>query len=193
MKRNFLLCLLVLFPFLGMPQNTSIGLRGGLTLFNITGDDASDDNKTLAGLNGGAFFTYSVNRNWALTGEINYMGKGAKNGDVKTKLGYLEVPVYVSYFFEGNKFRPKLFAGGTYGSLMSAKVDDNDVKDNFESSELGAVFGAGFHYLFTEENWLIIDVRYGMGLTDITTNENIELNNSGFSINVGFSFPLGNY
>ena len=193
-KIQLLLPLLLLLPLFGMAQNTSIGLRGGLTIFNFTGKDASDDSKSLAGINGGAFFTYSVNRNWGLTGEINYMAKGTKSSnDINTRVAYLEIPIYVSYFFEGDKLRPKLFAGGTYGSLMTAKVEDTDVKDSFESSELGAVFGAGFHYRFTGENWLIMYARYGLGLTDITKNGNQTINNGGFSINVGVSFPLGNY
>ncbi len=118
-------------------QNTSIGLRAGLTAFNFTGDDAGDT-KTLLGFNGGAFGTYSVNRNWGITLEVNYMAKGSQpensNLITNTRVAYLEVPLYINYFFEGDRLRPKLFAGGTYGSLMTAK--QNRLKQSKESCPL---------------------------------------------------------
>lgn len=203
-KFNLILLGLILSAAVASAQNISLGLRGGLTLTKFQYEDKGVDTKNLLGFNGGAFMTYSANRAIAFTLEMNYAGKGAKfdGGPVKdpsTRLSYFEVPAYLNFFLGGEKLRPKLFAGGYYGSLLTAKTKRYtvsgseklvDIKDATNKSDFGALFGAGLHYRITGENWLIFDVRYNLGLANVSKVKDVSQKNRGFSFNVGFSFPL---
>ncbi len=175
-------------------QNTSIGLRAGLNVSNINDSEA----KSIIGANFGAFINRSIHPNWGITGELNFTMKGnrhaASNATHDTRLNYLEVPIYVNYFFlkQDSKIRPKLFAGG-YGSyLMTASYHGNDIKNTIENIDYGILFGGGLHYSLGGGTWLIFDVRYGLGLADITKATSANVQNRNLSFNIGYSFPLGN-
>lgn len=186
-------------------QNTSIGLRGGLNFAKISGDDVSPDTKSKLGVNFGALLTYSITSNFGITGELNFTGKGYKDGssDVTVGINYLEIPIYGAYYFGAAdaSLRPKIFAGPTVGILMTAtaKGDDTDLdlKEFYEPLELGAVFGVGVHKRVGDGNWVCIDLRYNLGVTDIIKDNlgTIYLDpskNNVISLNLAYTFPLGN-
>ncbi|TAH22178.1 MAG: PorT family protein [Cytophagales bacterium] len=184
----------------------SIGLRGGFNLSNWGGNVAaggSGSNNYKAGLNFGAVGLYSIDEHWAMAAEINYSQKGtspALNSFVK--LNYLDIPIYINYFFGqgGDRFRTKVILGPYAAVLMTAKNKvgsiETDVKGVYNTTDFGVLAGGGFHYKFNEAggNWLIFDVRYAVGLSDITKPALgvSNLTNRALSINVGVTFPLGN-
>lgn len=189
----------------------SLGLRGGVTAANFGGNTNSasgigagaGSNRYKAGVNFGALGTYSVDEHWAITAEINYSQKGtAPNLNSRIKLNYLDIPIYVNYFFGqgGERFRTKVFIGPYVDILMVAKNKsgglETDVKGVYNTTDFGVLVGGGFHYKFNEasDNWLIFDVRYGLGFSDIykTTIGTSNLTNRVLSINLGVTFPLGN-
>lgn len=181
-------------------QNTSLGLRTGI---NFTSLNGFDNDKTLTGANFGAFVTQSIVSTFGVTGEINFMMKGARFEDNPANIeanaiNYLEIPIYGNYFFGQSNIRPKIFAGPTLGLLMTgkAKYENNStagIKDQLNSTDFGALVGAGAHFKITGENWLIVDARYGFGFNDITKANASTIKNRGLSINIGVSFPLGNF
>lgn len=179
-------------------QNTSIGLRLGSNLANVSGKN-TDDNSINLRTNFGALLTYSISSDFGITAEINYSGKGSKNSesDININLNYLEIPIYVNYFL-GNPeatFRPKLILGGYLGYLMSAKVARADVSGSYSNSDVGLLLGGGGHYRLKGENWLNFDVRYNLGLSNITPRlpNDLALRNGVLSLNLAWTFPLGNY
>ncbi len=190
---------LVLSPILETSaQNTSIGLRLGSNLANVSGKN-TDDNSINLRTNFGALLTYSISSDFGITAEINYSGKGSKNSesDININLNYLEIPIYVNYFL-GNPeatFRPKLILGGYLGYLMSAKVARADVSGSYSNSDVGLLLGGGGHYRLKGDNWLNFDVRYNLGLSNITPRlpNDLALRNGVLSLNLAWTFPLGNY
>ncbi len=189
-------------------QTTSLGVRGGVNFSGMTGDNAPNSEMKVGG-NFGAFAEYSSASMWGVTAEINYMMKGTDieednntpvlfpNNTNVIKLNYLNIPVYGNLFFGTGKLRPKIFLGPSFNVLMQATAttesgDDIDLDDTIEGFELAAVGGVGLHYQFTNENWAILDVRYHWGISDIHNDDNVELTNQVLSVNLGFSFPVGN-
>ncbi len=201
-----ILALMISLPVFGQGEGTiSLGLRGGLNTSNFAGNvgGAAGENRFKAGINFGAFGIYSIQENWGITAEVNYSPKGTVTSQFarsRIKLNYLDIPIYVNYFFGqgGDRLRTKVFLGPYANFLMTAKQDlggvEVDVKDRYNNLDLGLLLGAGLHYKISESggNWLILDVRYGIGFSDIakpglgTSN----ITNRALSFNVGISFPL---
>lgn len=195
----------ILFAFQAQAQESgtvSIGLRGGLNVSNFGGISTNSGNRYKAGINFGALGIYSVNEHWAIAAEVNYSQKGYSPAlNSVLKLNYLDVPVYVNYFFGqgGDRFRTKAFLGPYVGVLMAAKskiggVEVGDLKSLYNSTDFGVIAGGGFHYKISQEgdNWLICDVRYAHGLSDLAKagSGSSNLANRVFSFNVGITFPL---
>ena len=68
-----------------------LGIKGGLNMFKLHGDDV-EDAKSLYSFAIGGFITYNFNEMFALQPEIYYSVKGARAetvaGDIDLKLGY---------------------------------------------------------------------------------------------------------
>ncbi len=203
--KKLIFIVLVLFAFQAQAQEAgtvSVGLRGGLNVSNFGGSGVSGGNRYKAGLNFGAVGVYSVDSHWAVALEVNYSQKG--NSPVQNsfvKLNYLDIPIYINYFFgqAGEKFRPKVFLGPYVGVLMVAKtkvggIESGDLKSLYNPTDFGVLAGAGFHYKFSEtgDNWLIFDVRYAYGLSDLAKAGTGSSNaaNRALSFNLGVTFPL---
>jgi hypothetical protein len=203
-KSLFLLFFVFALSFSASAQvNTSIGLRAGLNVANFYGKDAEPYSGKV-GANAGLVFNYSVVSTFGITAEVDFAMKGASQStnsrDITTSLNYGQLAIIPTYYFasEGSDLVPKLFIGGSYGVLLSAKqkVGDaaaQDVKADFESGDLGLLLGAGLHYRLGQGRWLLFDVRFHRGLTDITKSSLSTLNNGVLALNVGVTFPLGNY
>jgi hypothetical protein len=81
--------------------------------------------------------------------------------------------------------------------LLSASQKNNggssqDVRANYNDGDLGVLLGAGLHYRLGKGRWFISDVRFHRGLSDITKGTST-INNGVLSLNLGITFPLGNY
>ncbi|MBU8933540.1 MAG: PorT family protein [candidate division Zixibacteria bacterium] len=174
------------------------GIKAGINMANITGDDVDDLDMKL-GFGFGGFLVYAVSPQLVIQPEVLYMMKGAQFDDEdgetwKIKVDYLEIPVLVKFKFptEGN-FKPCLFAGPALGILMSAKVEDEDIKDDLKSIDFGLAFGGGFG-LVMGEGMLTFDARYTLGMSnvndwDVEEGETLPDNkNANISIMLGYSF-----
>ncbi len=180
-----------------MAQNLSFGPLVGMNISNLHG---LDNTTAKTGLAAGGFFNYSSKRWFGIGVQVLYNQLGAKvnNTSQELNLNYVQVPVLATYYFTGEgttgSFRPKIFLGPHVNFLSSAKdKNGNDVNFNglYKSTEFGVTLGGGFNYALANRIWLNADVRYGLGLTDITTT-NGNITNGNLGINIGVSFPLGN-
>lgn len=209
-KSFIIISLLFMFSFSAFGQESgtiSIGLRGGLNASNWAGNvgGVGGENRFKAGMNFGAFGMYSIEEHWGITAEINYSQKGTATSQfarTRYKINYLDIPIYINYFFGqgGDRLRTKVLMGPYLDFLMSAKNNQGgievDVRNRHANMDLGLLFGAGLHYKLNEatDNWLILDIRYGIGFSDIfkTTLATSNITNRALSFNLGLSFPLGN-
>lgn len=170
-------------------QHVDIGIKGGVNAYTIKGDNnANFDTKTSFHL--GLIGHIHLANQFALQPELVYSVQGAQNGvagqDVKLNLNYLNVPLLFQYMFD-NGFR--LQAGPQLGFLVSAKsgVNENniDVKDDFESMDLG--LGMGASYVNPATNFGV-DLRYNYGLSNINKNGSSNYYNRGLQAGVFYLF-----
>lgn len=159
-------------------QKIAFGVKGGVNLTNINNENGVKYDEKV-GFNAGLIGHIHLAPQLALQPEVYYSAQGAKftaatGAETKLNLNYINVPVLVQYMFD-NGFR--LQAGPQVGFLVSAKSSTNNTKSDIKSSFKGVDFGlgAGIGYVHPPSGFGI-DLRYNLGLSDIT--ENTALNTS---------------
>jgi hypothetical protein len=183
-------------------EGMTFGVKGGLNLANVTGDDAEDASMKIGAV-GGVFMCYDITEIFALQPELLFTMKGAKSdeegSDESWKTNYIEIPVLfrVNLPTEG-KIKPMLYAGPALGILLSAELEDVDMKDYMKSYDIGVLAGAGIGYQM-EKGQLFCEVRYEVGMTTVwdfseeeldEDEENPDMKNSVISFMVGYGFAF---
>ena len=127
------------------------------------------------------------------TGAI-YNQKGATidflGMDITIALDYLEVPVDFAFMLGDGGFA--LSAGPYFAFLMSSKVTFDGESEDMEDVN-GMDIGLNLGTSFTIAESMIIDARYGMGLTNLSsesdmTDDYVELNGV---LSVSFAYMFG--
>ena len=166
------------------------GLKGGVTLADLTGDDVFNNSTSLGGT-GGVFARFALSQKFSLQPEVLYSLKGAeyKVGDLETeqKIDCIDVPIllYLAWPNE-SKFKPGFFAGPAIDFLLTNKIADGqeiDLTDDTKSTSYSLVVGAGLDYTLGE-GAALFDVRYEWGLT--SWMEDTDVKNSVVSIMIGY-------
>lgn len=183
--------------------DVKFGVKGGMNLANIVGDDAGDANNYV-GFNAGFFVEIPITNKLTFQPELIYSAQGSKsegtvnvegtliNFDATLKLNYINVPMMFKYQVV-NKF--SLEAGPYVGFLTSADMkvkasgfgsDTVDMKDELKSTDFG--LGLGMNYEFSDV--IFANARYQAGLTEIGDSEggSNDIKNSVFQISLGFRF-----
>lgn len=187
--------------------NLSMGPTVGVNFADLHGTLPGGEYTNRTAFNAGLFFNHSI-KYWAgLRVEVLYSQLGATVEGPQSyediRLHYLQVPLLATYFFgKENRpgiLRPKLFVGPHVGFKLGARekyVGETDLRntsDNYTGADFGITAGAGFNYALANQRWINFDVRYGLGLVDVIKFQNLNGSNGALSVNLGFSFPLGNY
>ncbi len=176
MTKVFMLAgLVLLICVAASAQQAAVGVTGkgvklGFDIAKINTDynELDDFLDTRVGFTGGAFLTYSLNRQFAVQPELLFVSKGAEKDlffvSAEWSMNYLEVPVLLKYdIVPDGKLRPNVFAGPAFALLLSSKVRfmdySYDVADYLKSMDVGFVFGAGIDY-----KRVTFDARYTLGL-----------------------------
>lgn len=183
--------------------DVKFGVKGGMNLANIVGDDAGDANNYV-GFNAGFFVEIPITDKLTFQPELIYSAQGSKsegtvdvegtlvNFDATLKFNYINVPMMFKYQVV-NKF--SLEAGPYVGFLTSAKLnfdieglgsDTVDMKDDVKSTDFG--IGIGMNYEFSDV--IFANARYQAGLTEIGDSDagGNSVKNSVFQIGLGFRF-----
>ncbi len=199
-----LLCGLLATSAAQAQENVSIGPIVGVSIANFRGNTSAigGDTQWKPGLTAGGFYNYSSKTGFGFSGQLLFTQMGAQvfNKTNEINLNYIQVPLFATFFLGryGANVRPKLFLGPSLNFLVGAK-DKAGNKLNPESGpriynpfDLGLTFGAGLNIKLQQKIWLNIDARYGLGLLDVSADNN-KMMNSNWGINAGVSFPLGTY
>ncbi|HEX5030189.1 MAG TPA: porin family protein [Candidatus Eisenbacteria bacterium] len=175
------------------PPNTSYGARGGL----------------IAGVQGEMALTPSIalcvqpsfaQRRTTLTSVDDVTGEDA----LDLNLDYVSVPVLLKFGAAGGR---TYFAGGVdIGFLQSAHLTgdglDRDIKDRFNSMDVGALFGFGVVFPVGRPR-LTTELRYVQGLVNLSSGDFAEaaastatslpdrFHSGGLELMAGILFPLG--
>ncbi len=199
MKKILLIFIAVFMFSFANAQDISFGLKAGLNLANMNSSN-SEFNDLLSGrtaFHAGAVAEFSFSDQFSLQPEVLYTSLGttvdygsvsrASDTSYDIIANYLAIPVMAKYYVADGF---SLEVGPQIGFLLSAKAkndtNEEDMKDNFESTDFSAAFGAGYKM----ENGLFFNARYGLGLSNISkdASDGDWVKNNAFQFSVGFMF-----
>jgi hypothetical protein len=190
-----------------------VGIKGGVAVQKLGGDDVSSDqvdNRT--GFVGGTYAQSDFSRNFGVRLETLYFMKGASadSADVSftVKLDYIEFPLLaVAHVPINEKARVDLFGGPTFSFNTKADADvavgglsaSFDIGDAIKGFDFGLTFGGGMS--FDVGSAVVgIDGRYGFSLQSIADsdflndnggNSDADVKNQGFAIMASVGIPVG--
>lgn len=176
--------------FLGLvnvnAQEIEFGAKAGVNFASIYGDNTGNTGSVTA-FNFGLMAEIPISEKFSFQPELLYSGQGY---DVDTildidgvELNYLNIPLMGKYYVTKGL---SLEAGPQIGLLLSAKQDDTDIKDSFNSLDFGVNVGIGYKL----DNGLNFGARYNLGLSDINDVDgfNDSYKNGVLQISVGYFF-----
>ena len=185
MKKLFLAAVAMMFSVSMNAQNEvgqiSIAPTVGINISSIT---KADDSKAKVGLVAGAVAEYGVAEKVGVSAGVMFsmQGCGFKDGDDKTKLNYLNIPILANYYvYKGLAVK----AGVQPGFLLSAKYGDKDIKDNMKKFDFSIPVGVSYEYMN-----IVLDARYNIGLTKGNKEGDKSQKNSVFQITLGYKFKI---
>ena len=166
----------------------TIGVKAGILLSTITGDEAIDQYAKKMGAQIGLTGAVYFNARISLRTELNYELKGGKfnNHELKMDLHYITLPLYAKFNFNRD---PEIYLyGGAYASyLLAAKTSGNfeielgddyinnsineDIYDNMVKYDIGIIGGIGAQGRFSRWLDIFIDFRYTQGFININNNK----------------------
>jgi hypothetical protein len=149
------------------------GVKGGYLYSSIAGGSQPFDNNN--GWEVGVFLGGNRNGVVGVMGEVMYAKKAYKAGDTNLNLNsdldlyYVEIPVLARLNIgSGNKNTGIILyalAGPVFDVNLSAQLNDLDVKDRYESLDVGILAGGGI-----EISRFLLEGRYTWGLTNLLVN-----------------------
>lgn len=206
MKRLFIIgTMLVAFSLNIKAQDMrpKIGIKAGANLmmggkFDVLGTDYTS--KYVPGFQAGVFLDLPLSSTLSFSPEVLYAQKGSKfegtvsgtNGEIKSKLGYIDVPVLLTI----NATPQFNFVIGPQASFLvnhesttyvnGVETTSTSNKDDLRKSIAGGVLGMGYKL---SPN-LNLNARYSMDFQTVA-NDNINQDKarlSGFAVSLGYSF-----
>ncbi len=165
-------------------KSPTIGIKGGVLLSTITGDDAIDEFAKKIGPQIGVTGAIYFHPMLSLRGELNYEAKGGKfaNNDMQMKLNYASLPVYLKFNFTRDP-EIYMYAGGYASYLITAKTKgtyeiiieedfisesiDEDIAPYMNKLDAGILAGMGVQGRFNRSIDIFLDFRYTQGFMNL--------------------------
>jgi hypothetical protein len=205
MKKNFTTLLIVL-GFYGMASaqmqkgDTEFGLEVGLNTAYVTESGTSQHTDAIAGLNAGVSGDFYFSDSWSLKIKALYDQKGWGNGfltdnngneinGVDFKLNYITIPVMANWHF--GRLRNWYLDFGPYvGILTSANAGGYDVKDSFNSTDVGLRLDIGVKFPISDKAKFFVEYGGAAGVTNIfkDTSDGSNITTATGSLNIGVNF-----
>ena len=206
MKKIFYVFALSFFAVTAANAQASFGVKAGVNLAKISGNDFADETDRKLGVVFGGYGRVGLTDLLYFQPELLFSSQGYKTEftytdfdpttfetfevteELKLKTTYLNVPLMVGANFDGFNVQ----VGPQLGLLLSAKSEsdvngnseEEDVKDELKSIDLGLNIGVGYEL----ESGLNFGARYGIGLSDIAEdNEGDAVKNSVLQFTIGYT------
>lgn len=179
-----------------------LGVKGGLTVSDLWGEDSGGADMKV-GFLGGASFTYMFSENMGIQPEFLFHRKGIKENflgvEITWDLDYIEIPVLFKIVIPtqgavtpGFIFGPALAfnINSTLKGEYLGQTAEEDAGDITSDMDLGFVLGLniGFDAGAAE---ILFDLRYTLGFMTIDEEGEAAIRNSAVSFMAGVAFPLG--
>jgi hypothetical protein len=175
MKKILLSAVAVMaFGYAAQAQSEEIkfGVKAGANFTNFSGD-GDTDGKT--GFYVGGLVDLPIVGNFHVQPEIQYSSEGAEDAN----LDYIRIPVMAKYYvMEGLSLQ----AGPEIAFKVGA--EDDALDEGTKSMDIGLGAGAAYELPIG----LFFDVRYNLGLSDISDFGPFEVKNTGFQVGAGWRF-----
>ena len=189
MKKIILSLAIVAFATLGVSAQVNFGVKGGLNISTLRGNDVQAS-KSLVGGYGGFLANIPISTMFSLQPEVLYSLEGAREegvGNPKTLLNYINIPVMLKYS-DPSGFYGEL--GPQIGILASAKFQEDgesdvDIKKLLKSTNFSLGFGAGWNF----SPKVGVGLRYNLGLSSIGEDSGNDVKTGNFAI--GIHYMLG--
>ena len=179
---------IIIIVFLAFSLNTyaqSFGLKGGVAVTNFIGSDANDlDAESRTGFFLGAFTKLGEgNIEWMPEVLFHQKGSNITYSNIVTKRVMNYIDIGVNGLFHIND-ELALAIGPYLGYVVSGTEAGKSITDwdGVNRLDIGSNLGA----IYNINDLLHLDVRYGIGFTDI--EEGKSARNSSFQIGVGYVF-----
>ncbi len=193
-------CSMLLFTSQSMAQGTSIGIKGGGTLYQgvIEVMNVEETTDAAFAFGGGLFIEMPLNRFISVQPEVLFMMKAVEEdamfgmgGNFKNTFSYIDVPLLLRVKLDIlDGLTPYILGGPFAGYLLKAEMEHGgsteDVTDDFKSINFGAKAGGGVKF-----GAVSIEVMYEMGLMNILDEDeggNFSATLNGLSLMLGISF-----
>ncbi len=210
MKKQVFLAAGLLLASLSAQAQISLIPKAGVTLSSISYGDEANDQAAKVGFVGGLGVDIGIVENFfSVQPELLFIQKGEKYsaGGVETKatLNYLEVPVLAKVSFGGELIKAYVNAGPSLSMGLTGKnkveggerAGETDIRFGDASNDgrryldsrfdFGLQFGGGIG-IGIGPGAVLADVRYGLGLTDLTDANRSK--NRAFAFTLGYAIPL---
>ncbi|MBW1295160.1 porin family protein [Aquimarina litoralis] len=172
MKKLFLLAIVLIgFTSISNAQSLKLGIKGGINLSTINGDNVPSNLDARTGYHIGVAAQIGLPGKFAIQPELLYSAQGADDLDID----YVNIPILVKYKFL--KFL-SFEAGPQFGVLVNDDYADAIETKNFDVS---AAAGAGVEF-----GKFFAQARYNFGITDVVDNSDVR--NGTFQLSVGYYF-----
>jgi hypothetical protein len=172
--------------------------KAGINISTITG--SGSDKKSKVGLVAGAEFEYGVAQNFDITAGVLYSMEGAKIGDAKFNMDYINIPILANYYVVPG-LAVKAGIQPAFNVRKKASYNGNTVNIDDVMNEVLDWAGAGVETgvktfnlsipvgLSYEYQSFVLDARYNIGVTKLFKNAD-QGRNSTFAITLGYKFAL---
>jgi hypothetical protein len=179
-------------------QDVAFGLKAGLNLTNIKGDDPEATYNSRSGYHAGIFLRSKFDKVaiqpelllYTQSNEVNYTNSSINPGTVKNSFTYLSIPVMIKFYLISGL---NIQAGPQFGFLLDGEQKwnttfvngTNDIKDEYANSDVSVSLGAGWDFDFG----LNLDARYNIGVKDVNDAASGDKAKSQvFLISLGWNF-----
>lgn len=183
MHKNYIVKKFLFIGILGLisiytSAQFSVGVEGGMGFTGLSGK--MFDTTLKNGFQGGLITELQLPILLGVEMDVKYAQKGAKGVESKYKLEYIDVPILLKLY------TIKVFSlqlGPQYSFLLNARNGDVKINDSFKKGDVSALIGLGFDLKRLHGN-----VRYNIGLRNISNENDGRVRNRGFEVSLGYWF-----
>ena len=202
-KLKFTLLTVALMVATIASAQVSLGIKGGLNMSNMVGDEIDDNNMKL-GFHVGLAGDYEFAPNAALQTGLYFTTKGYKydtdNTEYTENLMYLQLPIHFAYKVDASPGSRIVFHAGPYlaygiggernlksGEWLDATWDVDDIfgdeSHQYKPFDAGLGLGVG-----AELGSFLLDLGWDLGLVNISNMDNAKVRNQNAYLSVGYRF-----
>jgi opacity protein-like surface antigen len=171
MKKVFLSFLAVVAFGSVQAQDIQFGAKAGVNFSNLTGDSEADGT---TGFYVGGLADITISDDFHVQPELLYSAEGAKDAEIS----FLRVPIMAKYYVMDGL---NLQAGPLLGFKIGAEEEFDEITKSLD-------YGLGLGAAYEIESGLFFDLRYNMGLANISDFDGVDFGTTAFQVGLGYRF-----